>query len=45
MFPSSTACTLAAAWGYLGQGEPVQAWGADRVLSSPGELLHWLELA
>lgn len=37
--------TLAAAWGYLGQGEPVQAWGADHVLSSPVELLHWLELA
>ncbi len=37
--------TLAAAWGYLGQGEPVQAWGADRVLSSPAQLLQWLELA
>ena len=37
--------TLAAAWGYLGQGEPVHDWGADRVLSSPGALLHWLELA
>ncbi len=37
--------TLAAAWGYLGQGEPVQAWGADLVLSSPGDLLQWLELA
>ena len=37
--------TLAAAWGYLGQGEPVHAWGADGVLSSPAELLQWLELA
>jgi phosphoglycolate phosphatase len=37
--------TLAAAWGYLGQGEPVAAWGADHVLSSPTELLHWLDLA
>ena len=37
--------TVAAAWGYLGQGEPVAAWGADHVLSSPGELLNWLELA
>ena len=37
--------TLAAGWGYLGQGEPVQAWGADRVLSTPAELLQWLELA
>jgi phosphoglycolate phosphatase len=37
--------TLAAGWGYLGQGEPVLAWGADHVLSSPGELLNWLDLA
>lgn len=36
---------LAAAWGYLGQGEPVQAWGADRVLDVPDQLLNWLELA
>ncbi len=37
--------TLAAAWGYLGAGEPVQAWGADRVLQSPDQLLQWLDLA
>jgi len=37
--------TLAAAWGYLGQGEPVQAWGADHILDSPAALLNWLELA
>lgn len=37
--------SLAAAWGYLGQGEPVLAWGADHVLSSPAALLQWLELA
>jgi 2-phosphoglycolate phosphatase len=36
---------LAAAWGYLGQGEPVQAWGADQVLDHPGQLLNWLDLA
>jgi len=36
--------TLAAAWGYLGQGEPVQAWAADAVLDSPAALLQWLEL-
>jgi 2-phosphoglycolate phosphatase len=36
--------TLAAAWGYLGQGEPVHNWGADQVLSSPGALLQWLDL-
>lgn len=37
--------TLAAGWGYLGQGEPIDAWGADHVLSAPDELLQWLELA
>lgn len=37
--------TLAAAWGYLGQGEPVATWGADHVLSSPAALLQWLDLA
>lgn len=36
--------TGAAAWGYLGLGEPVGAWGADAVLNRPGELLNWLEL-
>lgn len=37
--------TLAAAWGYLGQGEPVQAWGADAVIESPHDLLNWLGMA
>ncbi len=37
--------TLAAAWGYLGQGEPIEAWGADHVLATPDQLLQWLELA
>jgi phosphoglycolate phosphatase len=37
--------TLAAGWGYLGRGEAIEAWGADRVLQLPGELLNWLELA
>lgn len=37
--------TLAAAWGYLGQGEPIDAWGADHVLAAPAQLLQWLELA
>lgn len=36
--------TLAAAWGYLGQGEPIERWGAHAVLTEPGELLHWLHL-
>jgi phosphoglycolate phosphatase len=37
--------TLAAAWGYLGQGEPIEAWGADAVLAEPAALLQWLDLA
>ncbi|HET9977191.1 MAG TPA: phosphoglycolate phosphatase [Burkholderiaceae bacterium] len=36
--------TLAAGWGYLGQGEPIEAWGADAVLSEPAALLRWLQL-
>ncbi len=31
--------TLAAGWGYLGQGEPIDAWGADHVLTVPGAAL------
>jgi N-acetyl-D-muramate 6-phosphate phosphatase len=37
--------TLAAAWGYLGQGEPIEAWGADAVLAEPAGLLRWLDVA
>ncbi len=37
--------TLAAAWGYLGLGEPIEAWGAHAVLPDPAALLQWLELA
>jgi phosphoglycolate phosphatase len=46
MHAGRAACmaTLAAAWGYLGGDSPPQAWGADRVLDRPIELLHWLEL-
>lgn len=36
--------TVAAAWGYLGQGEPIAAWGADHVIETPGELLNLLGL-
>ncbi len=35
---------LAAAWGYLGDGLPVEAWQADHVLRKPADLLHWLQL-
>ena len=37
--------TLAAAWGYLGEDEPLQAWAHDHVLEEPGALLNWLDLA
>lgn len=37
--------TVAAAWGYLGQGDPIGAWGADHVIESPDELLNLLGLA
>jgi len=36
---------LAAAWGYLGQGESVHDWAADAVLHEPEQLLNWLGLA
>lgn len=36
--------TVAAAWGYLGSGENVNDWGADHVVESPVDLLHWLHL-
>lgn len=37
--------TLAAGWGYLGQGEHIDDWGADAVLEEPAQLLNWLRLA
>ncbi|MBQ0961236.1 phosphoglycolate phosphatase [Ideonella sp. 4Y11] len=36
---------LAAAWGYLGQGESIDDWAADAVLRVPADLLNWLNLA
>ena len=36
--------TIAAAWGYLGLGEPISAWNADAVIDSPAELLQWLAM-
>lgn len=41
---SAGMATLAAAWGYLGQGDPIEHWGADAVLNAPDELLKWLDL-
>jgi phosphoglycolate phosphatase len=34
--------TVAAAWGYLGEGANVHEWGADHVSPAPAGLLHWL---
>jgi len=36
--------TIAAAWGYLGQGEAITAWGADAVVEHPRELLKSLAM-
>lgn len=36
--------TLAAAWGYLGDGDAIAQWGADAVLDQPGELLKFLQM-
>jgi phosphoglycolate phosphatase len=35
--------TVAAAWGYLGDGEPIEAWGADHLARTPAELLERLQ--
>ncbi|MBE7416853.1 MAG: HAD-IA family hydrolase [Ideonella sp.] len=37
--------TLAAGWGYLGEGPAVHDWGADAVLDTPPALLSWLRVA
>jgi 2-phosphoglycolate phosphatase len=37
--------TVAAAWGYLGEGEAIEAWGADHVIQTPDQLLTLLGLA
>lgn len=37
--------TVAVRWGYLGAGEPIELWGADHVVDSPGELLKLLAMA
>jgi 2-phosphoglycolate phosphatase len=37
--------TVAAAWGYLGVGEPIAAWGANHIANTPGDLLNLLAMA
>ncbi len=36
--------TVAAAWGYLGDGEPIEAWGADHLARTPAGLIEALQL-
>ncbi|MFT3816478.1 MAG: phosphoglycolate phosphatase [Rubrivivax sp.] len=36
--------TVAAAWGYLGEGATIEHWGADHVAATPTALLNWLNL-
>lgn len=36
--------TIAAAWGYLGSAEPIEAWGADHVARTPDDLLQILSM-
>jgi 2-phosphoglycolate phosphatase len=36
--------TVAAGWGYLGEGDAIDAWGADHVITSPRELLTLLSM-
>jgi N-acetyl-D-muramate 6-phosphate phosphatase len=37
--------TIAAAWGYLGSGDSIDAWGADHLAVTPGDLLNLLGMA
>ncbi len=37
--------TVAAGWGYLGEGEAIEAWDAHHVIESPEQLLKLLALA
>lgn len=34
--------TVAVAWGYLGEGEPIESWGADYLAPTPSDLLKLL---
>lgn len=35
--------TLAANWGYIEPDDNPSAWGADGILSSPGDIMQWLD--
>jgi phosphoglycolate phosphatase len=34
---------VAAGWGYVGYGEPIERWGADSILQSPADLARLLQ--
>ncbi len=36
--------TIAVSWGYLGQGQPITAWQADRVIDRPEQILQMLSM-
>lgn len=35
--------TVAVSWGYLGRGEPIEAWGADAIATRPEDLLAMVQ--
>lgn len=37
--------TVAAAWGYLGEGEHIETWGAHHLIEKPGQLLKLVGVA
>ena len=37
--------TVVAAWGYLGLGDAIEAWGADHIIQSPSDLLNLWAMA
>ena len=37
--------TVAVHWGYLGEGESIEDWGADHLVQTPNELLKLLRMA
>lgn len=37
--------TVAVSWGYLGRGEPIEAWGADAIARRPQDLLALVRAA
>ena len=38
-------CTVAVTWGYLGMGDPIEAWGAHHTIDSAMDILRLLRMA